>query len=108
MSTRDRHPTERMQLTELHGLGTWPVAVAALDAVGPGWLLIFRRAVLAEIRAITILMESESYEPSLIDRLDHMTHVLRHLGHEPSLAMPSAPAAPPPAEPPPDDPTSTP
>lgn len=90
MSDRDRHPTERLQLAEIHGgIGTWPIAVAALDALGPEYLLVFRRGVLAEIRTITMLMEAETYEPALLDRLDRLAKALRHLPSESTLAIPA-------------------
>lgn len=100
VSHRDQHPTARIQLAELHGLGTWPVALAALDALGPDWLLIFRRGVLAEIRAVTMMMEPEVYQPELVDRLDRLVRALRHLPHEATLSVPTA-AAPAPVVAPP-------
>lgn len=86
----DQHPTERLQLAELHGLGSWPLAVAALDAIGPQWVARLRRAILAEIRAITFRMEDDVYPPSLHDQLDHCMRALRHLGHEDTLGVPVA------------------
>lgn len=89
----DQHKTERLQLAELHALGSWPVAVAALESVGPEWVLAFRRGVLAEIRQLTFLLEPETYEPALLDRLDRFVKALRHLGHESTLGVPVAVAS---------------
>jgi hypothetical protein len=99
VSDRDRHPTERLQLTELHQLGTWPVAMAALDALHPELILLLRRGVLREIRKLTRAMSKPSYQPELVDRLDWLGRALRHLGHAPTWGVPVTDPEPPPPAP---------
>ena len=72
-------------------LGSWPVAIAALEAIGPEWLLLFKQAVLIRIREITFLMEAPVFNPKLYDELDRAQRVLRHFAHDDTLGVPVDP-----------------
>lgn len=89
----DQHKTERIQLTDLHALGSWPVAVQALRAIHECWVLALRRGVLADIRTLTFAMEQEDYDPALNDQLDGCFRALRHL--TPCRSMEDMPTNPP-------------
>lgn len=87
MSGRDEHPTEKHSLAELHGLGSWAVAIAALDALGPDWVPLLRQAVFARIRELTFGAENLRTAPHIVDQLDALTRALRHLERQPPVPL---------------------
>lgn len=89
--TGDQRPTRRLTLAEIHGLGSWPIAIAALDAISPEWIPILRRGILFEIRRCVYAMEADLYPPELVERLERYVQALRQLEHPATLAAPLPP-----------------
>lgn len=75
----DHHPTEKLTMVELHGLGSWELVVAALDAVSDDGVPIFRRALLQEIRSITFEMEMVDHAPAQTARMKRLVAAVEHL-----------------------------
>lgn len=75
----DQHPTEKLTMTELHGLGSWELVVAALDAVSDDGVPLLRRGILQEIRSITFQIELVDCAPAQNARLSRLCAVLCYL-----------------------------
>lgn len=84
----DDKPTARMTRAEIHGLGSWAVAVEALRALGPEWVPLLRATVLAKLREVTFAMELADYPSTLDEQFASLCRALKY------LRPPTAPATP--------------